>query len=109
MEGGEYGVDHHHQAKARLTARVGAGAGRENEGMHAGKLHPAGRVVQRMRKEGRRVRDESGSSRTRHPSSRTRHPASSRTRCLAMTSRWISDVPSPISQILASRIMRSTG
>jgi hypothetical protein len=30
-------------------------------------------------------------------------------RCRAMTIRWISEVPSPISQILASRIMRSTG
>jgi hypothetical protein len=29
--------------------------------------------------------------------------------CLAITSRWISLVPSPISQTLASRIIRSTG
>ena len=32
-----------------------------------------------------------------------------RSRCRAITTRWISDVPSPISQIFASRIMRSTG
>ena len=30
-------------------------------------------------------------------------------RCRAMTIRWISDVPSPISPIFASRIIRSTG
>jgi len=30
-------------------------------------------------------------------------------RCRAMTMRWISDVPSPISHTLASRIIRSTG
>jgi hypothetical protein len=30
-------------------------------------------------------------------------------RCRAMTIRWISEVPSPISPILASRIIRSTG
>ncbi len=36
-------------------------------------------------------------------------PASSFTRWRAITSRWISEVPSPISQILASRIIRSTG
>ena len=34
---------------------------------------------------------------------------SSLRRCRAITIRWISDVPSPISQTLASRIMRSTG
>jgi len=30
-------------------------------------------------------------------------------RCRAMTIRWISDVPSPISPIFASRMKRSTG
>ena len=35
--------------------------------------------------------------------------ASSFSRCLAMTRRWISEVPSPISQIFASRNIRSTG
>ncbi len=38
-----------------------------------------------------------------------RQSSSCRNRCLAITMRWISDVPSPISQIFASRIMRSTG
>ena len=36
-------------------------------------------------------------------------PVSSFNRCLAITIRCISDVPSPISQIFASRIIRSTG
>jgi len=36
-------------------------------------------------------------------------PTTSPSRCRAMTIRWISEVPSPISQIFASRIMRSTG
>ena len=39
----------------------------------------------------------------------TPYPASSFNTCRAMTIRWISDVPSPISQIFASRIIRSTG
>lgn len=38
-----------------------------------------------------------------------RQSVSSFKRCLAITMRCISDVPSPISQILASRIIRSTG
>ena len=36
-------------------------------------------------------------------------PATSLSRWRAITRRWISLVPSPISQILASRIIRSTG
>src|SRR5215216_4484030 len=40
---------------------------------------------------------------------RVAQSASSLSSWRAMTRRWISEVPSPISQILASRIIRSTG
>lgn len=48
---------------------------------------------------------------THQPSGRvtTYQLESSLSKCRAITMRWISDVPSPISEIFASRIIRSTG